>query len=254
MILARRLDEWPTEFRGVGRIRQNLARNVYERGRLRIDFDAYQVWVDGGSVHLMRREFELLRFFVQSANRVFDRRQILAHVWPRARINPRTVDVHVYRLRHCLERDPEHPELFVTVRGVGWRFDERTLREARGTGERITRRLKRSPTQSRIPLKPINPQREEEGLMHKGRAGTASSAEPSGASVCDCGHAAAWRQQDWLRSSSCLGPSHLHQASLQKRPTQRKKFRCCGPTRRAVKCSRNPARDAYRSPFRRAAE
>jgi two-component system, OmpR family, alkaline phosphatase synthesis response regulator PhoP len=110
-------------------------RRVYECGRLRIDFDAYEVWVDGHSVHLLRREYELLRFFVESPNRVFDRTQILAHVWPRARINPRTVDVHVYRLRHCLERDPEHPELFVTVRGVGWRFDERTLREARGTVE-----------------------------------------------------------------------------------------------------------------------
>jgi len=135
MVLARRVDEWSPESRGARRIRQNPARNVYERGRLRIDFNAYQVWVDGRSVHLMRREFELLRFFVQSANRVFDRTQILAHVWPRARINPRTVDVHVYRLRHCLERDPEHPELFVTVRGVGWRFDEPPLTETRATAD-----------------------------------------------------------------------------------------------------------------------
>jgi len=102
----------------------------YELGRLRIDFHAYQVWVGGRSVHLMRREFELLRFFVQAANCVFDRTQILAHVWPGARVNPRTVDVHVYRLRRSLERDPEHPELFVTVRGVGWRFDEQPLLEA----------------------------------------------------------------------------------------------------------------------------
>jgi DNA-binding response OmpR family regulator len=135
MFRARRLDEWSAESHRVRRTRQNLTPNVYERGYLQIDFDAYQVWVDGRSVHLTRREFQLLRFFVQSANRVFDRTQILAHVWPRVRINPRTVDVHVYRLRHSLERDPEHPELFVTVRGVGWRFDERTLREARGTVE-----------------------------------------------------------------------------------------------------------------------
>jgi len=134
MFLARRVDEG-SPVRGVRRVRQNLTRTVYERGYLRIDFDAYQVWVDGRSVHLTRREFELLRFFVQLPDRVLDRTQILAHVWPQARINPRTVDVHVYRLRHSLERDPEHPELVVSVRGVGWRFDERTLGEACGTVE-----------------------------------------------------------------------------------------------------------------------
>ena len=102
-------------------------RDLYENGRLRIDFDAYEVWVDGRPVHLFRREFQLLRFFVRSANRVFDRTQILAQVWPEARVNPRTVDVHVYRLRRCIERDPTRPEILVTVRGVGWKFNARAL-------------------------------------------------------------------------------------------------------------------------------
>jgi DNA-binding response OmpR family regulator len=130
MPIVPRLSRQLPESRALRRARAEPARSIYELGRLRIDFDAYQVWADGRAVHLMRREFQLLRFFVQSANRVFDRTQILAQVWPRARVNPRTVDVHVYRLRRALERDPEHPELFVTVRGVGWRFDERPLLEA----------------------------------------------------------------------------------------------------------------------------
>jgi len=131
--MARRLNHQSAEPRRATRLRQNAPRNVYERGYLRIDFDAYQVWVDGRPLHLMRREFQLLRFLVQSANRVFDRTQILAQVWPRARVNARMVDVHIYRLRRSLERAPEHPKLFVTVRGVGWRFDERPLLEAQGT-------------------------------------------------------------------------------------------------------------------------
>ncbi len=130
MSIARRLDERLPESGGVRGLNQDVPRNLYDRGYLRIDFDAYEVWVGGHPVHLMRREFQLLRFFVQSANRVFDRTQILKHVSPRARVNPRTVDVHVYRLRRCIERDPVRPELLVTVRGVGWRFDERTLIEA----------------------------------------------------------------------------------------------------------------------------
>src|SRR5215475_6630175 len=54
---------------------------VYERGRLRIDFDAYEVWVDGQKVHLSLRCFRLLCFFVRFPNRVFNRRTILDQVW-----------------------------------------------------------------------------------------------------------------------------------------------------------------------------
>jgi len=108
-------------------------RTVYKKGRLRIDFDAYEVWVDGRPVHLMRREFQLLRFFVQRPNRVFDRTQLLAQIWAGKPVNPRSLDTHVYRLRRGIEQDPLHPELFVTVRGVGWKFNERALR---GAGEK----------------------------------------------------------------------------------------------------------------------
>jgi DNA-binding winged helix-turn-helix (wHTH) protein len=101
---------------------------VYEKGRLRIDFDAYEVFVDGEKVHLFLREFELLCFFVRSPNRVFDRTQILQLVWGRdTGIDPRTIDVHVRRLRTRIERDDAHPELVLTVRGVGYKFDERAL-------------------------------------------------------------------------------------------------------------------------------
>src|SRR5262249_10172001 len=50
--------------------------DVYEKGRLRIDFDTYEVCLDGQRVDLSLREFELLRFFVRSPNRVYDRLQI----------------------------------------------------------------------------------------------------------------------------------------------------------------------------------
>lgn len=102
--------------------------DVYEKGRLRIDFDTYEVFVDGKSVELSLREFELLRFFVRSPNRVFDRLQILDLVWGHeTHVEPRTVDVHVRRLRTRIERDDAHPELIVTVRGVGYKFNDRAL-------------------------------------------------------------------------------------------------------------------------------
>jgi DNA-binding response OmpR family regulator len=104
------------------------APDVYEKGRLRIDFDNYEVCLDGKTLDLTRREFELLRFFVRSPNRVYDRLQILDLVWGQETyVEPRTVDVHVRRLRACIERDDANPELILTVRGVGYKFDERPL-------------------------------------------------------------------------------------------------------------------------------
>jgi len=102
--------------------------DVYEKGRLRIDFAAYEVWLDGQPVHLSLRDFELLRFFVRSPNRVFDRSLILKLVWGNdTHVTLRTVDVHVRRLRLRVERDAANPELIVTVRGVGYRFNDRVL-------------------------------------------------------------------------------------------------------------------------------
>ncbi len=101
---------------------------VYECGRLRINFDTYEVFLDDRHVHLSLCDFALLRFFVRAERRVYTRAQIVQRVWaPDTHVAPRTVDSHVHRLRLQLERDPGQPDLFVTVRGVGYRFDDRAL-------------------------------------------------------------------------------------------------------------------------------
>ena len=101
---------------------------VYERGSLRIDFDSYETRLDGRRIELSLREFELLKFFVTHPNRVYERAQLLDLVWGRDTfVEPRTVDVHIRRLRQRVERDGSMSELIVTVRGVGYMFDERGL-------------------------------------------------------------------------------------------------------------------------------
>jgi phosphate regulon transcriptional regulator PhoB len=101
---------------------------VYERGRLRIDFDSHESWLDGKPLELSLREFELLKFFVRNPNRVFDRLAILDLVWGHdTYVEPRTVDVHVRRLRLLVERDPARPQLIHTVRGVGYKFNDQGL-------------------------------------------------------------------------------------------------------------------------------
>ena len=111
--------------RSYGRVAER-PHETYDRGGLRIDFDSYEVHVDGKRVDLSLREFELLRFFATHPNRVYDRGQLLELVWgPDTYVEPRTVDVHIRRLRRRIERDDSSPEWIVTVRGVGYMFDER---------------------------------------------------------------------------------------------------------------------------------
>src|SRR5499426_854811 len=101
---------------------------VFERGRLRVDFDTYEVFLDGRALPLSLREFELLKFFVRHPHRVYDRLQLLDRVWgPETHVEPRTVDVHIRRLRKRLERDDADPKLILTVRGVGYKFNPDAL-------------------------------------------------------------------------------------------------------------------------------
>jgi phosphate regulon transcriptional regulator PhoB len=105
-----------------------LPHEHFDRGRLRVDFDTYEVFVDGHPTNLSLREFELLKFFVKNPYRVYDRLQLLDLVWGQdVHVEPRTVDVHIRRLRKRIERDDAAPELIVTVRGVGYKFNPDAL-------------------------------------------------------------------------------------------------------------------------------
>ena len=109
---------------------------VFDRGRLKVDFDTYEVFIGGETASLSLREFELLKFFLRNPYRVYDRLQLLDLVWGSdVHVEPRTVDVHVRRLRKRIERDDANPELIVTVRGVGYKFNPDALgQEARLQG------------------------------------------------------------------------------------------------------------------------
>jgi phosphate regulon transcriptional regulator PhoB len=101
---------------------------AYDRGDLKIDFSTYEVFVRGKIVKLTLKEFELLRFLVQNPSRVLSRDQLLDRVWGgETYVTPRTVDVHVRRLRKAIEKDDSKPVWILTLRGVGYKFDEKAL-------------------------------------------------------------------------------------------------------------------------------
>jgi phosphate regulon transcriptional regulator PhoB len=102
----------------------------YEKGPLRIDFTTYEVFARGKTVKLTLKEFELLRFLTQNPNRVLTRDQLLDRVWGgETFVTPRTVDVHIRRLRKAIEKDDRHPKWILTLRGVGYKFDEKALEQ-----------------------------------------------------------------------------------------------------------------------------
>jgi DNA-binding response OmpR family regulator len=96
-------------------------------GRLEVDLAAHETLVDGQPVALTAREFELLTLFVTHPRQVLTREQIFEQVWG-SWGDRSAVSVYVRRLRDKLEADARHPELLVTVWGVGYRFDPPAMR------------------------------------------------------------------------------------------------------------------------------
>lgn len=105
-------------------------RLAYDKGALKIDFSTYEVYARGKSIKLTLKEFELLRFLVQNPNRVLSRDQLLDRIWgDETFVTPRTVDVHIRRLRKAIEEDDSRPKWILTLRGVGYKFDEKALEQ-----------------------------------------------------------------------------------------------------------------------------
>jgi two-component system response regulator MtrA len=112
----------------IARIRTRLRRTnadvsgLLTIGDLAIDVQAHQVTRVGKQIALTRLEFDLLVALAREPGRVFTRDALLSEVWGyRDSTDTRLVNVHVQRLRSKIEHDVEHPEIVVTVRGVGYK-------------------------------------------------------------------------------------------------------------------------------------
>ena len=89
---------------------------------VQIDVPAHQVVRDGKPIALTPLEFDLLVALARKPRQVFTREVLLEQVWGyRHAADTRLVNVHVQRLRSKVERDPERPEVVLTVRGVGYK-------------------------------------------------------------------------------------------------------------------------------------
>jgi two-component system response regulator RegX3 len=116
----------------LARIRAVLRRRIDEpesdavlsSGHIALDVDRHTLHVNGTLTAMPLKEFELLEFLMRNEGRVLTRGQLIDRVWGSDYFgDTKTLDVHIKRIRSRIEADPKEPELLVTVRGLGYRFD-----------------------------------------------------------------------------------------------------------------------------------
>ena len=94
-------------------------------GNLSLNLTSRRVSKDDAEVHLTQKEFNLLAELIRNKGAVLSRDLLLEKVWGYSYVgNTHTVDVHIRWLREKIELDPSKPVRIVTVRGVGYRFEE----------------------------------------------------------------------------------------------------------------------------------
>jgi two-component system alkaline phosphatase synthesis response regulator PhoP len=106
-----------------GRLTDQEAGQILRAGDLEIDRPRFEVKMKGRLVELTRKEFDLLATLIRTPGRVFGREELLDLVWGQdGFVEPRTVDVHVARLRAKFTAARAPMPAIETVRGVGYRF------------------------------------------------------------------------------------------------------------------------------------
>jgi len=94
-------------------------------GRVVLDIDRHTVSVDGQEINMPLKEFELLEMLMRNSGRVLTRGQLIDRVWGSDYFgDTKTLDVHIKRIRSRIEVTPSAPEMLITVRGLGYRFED----------------------------------------------------------------------------------------------------------------------------------
>ena len=94
----------------------------YSDGRLMVDFNAMQVFINNEPVKLTQLEFKLLSYLIQNENRVVSKQELFENVWEDKFTGDGTLNVHIRKIREAVECNPGSPEYIITVWGGGYKF------------------------------------------------------------------------------------------------------------------------------------
>ncbi len=100
-------------------------------GQISIQPDQREVKVNGSPIELTPKEFELLLFLCKHRGKVLSRQQLLHGVWDYHFLgDTRIVDVHISHLRDKIENQARNPEYIVTIRNIGYKLTEPSIKES----------------------------------------------------------------------------------------------------------------------------
>ena len=104
--------------------REEKIGEVFESGRLKVNFERHDVLIDDVKIDLTLKEFELLKILIKNKGKILQRETLLDKIWGYEYIGEtRTVDVHIRYIRKKIEEDDKNPRYIETIRGVGYRFN-----------------------------------------------------------------------------------------------------------------------------------
>lgn len=106
------------------RIPEKNELNSFSFGDNRVDFSTFEVQCKTGKIRLNQKEMALLKLLIDEKGKVVSRNEILNQVWKYDQFpTTRTIDNYVVNFRKYFEEDPKNPKHFISVRGVGYRFE-----------------------------------------------------------------------------------------------------------------------------------
>lgn len=99
-----------------------IPRSVYKNGGLELNTVTKEVFVDGRSIHLTPKEFQILELFMKHPEQVFSAAQIYESIWREEAISTETITVHIRKLREKIEENPKKPVYIQVVWGLGYKL------------------------------------------------------------------------------------------------------------------------------------
>lgn len=99
--------------------------DILGSGRIHMDVERHTVTVDGEEISMPLKEFDLLEYLMRNSGRVLTRGQLIDRVWGADYVgDTKTLDVHIKRLRSKIEPKPSAPRHVITVRGLGYKYED----------------------------------------------------------------------------------------------------------------------------------
>jgi two-component system, OmpR family, alkaline phosphatase synthesis response regulator PhoP len=110
---------------------ESNSEGIIKIGRLELDRQRHRFQKDGIEIALSPKEFELLSLLIENQQHVYNREELLEKIWGYDfEGNARTVDVHMVSLRKKIEDNPADPQYLLSVRGVGYKFENKEFENA----------------------------------------------------------------------------------------------------------------------------